>query len=242
MSEIPWCPDPVPPADEPQGCRNSGADSAYSYLCEQGWTPLLITGTIRDFLTRQWSDPANVTTPILKKQLWSEGPDTGILIESSARFRADVVAKSPSIFIKRNSVKLEIPGMFGGESLGAGNIAYANEKGAHHIFDAWVTGSHTLFCVSSLPAATETLAIEVLIQVLTFSPVFRRQLELHGFMPFEMGPVQPLKSADDRYVVPITIAWTYQHSWDLFEESLPLQKVELIPKFDQNGGLVLSSF
>lgn len=238
MNTADWCPTPV----ESQPRDPAGVQSTFnfSYLCENGWQPLLITGFLRDLLVRQWSNPLNIISPEMKQYIWKEGPDTGILIESVHRYRADVVEKRPAIMIKRNSFRNMQLG-FAGQIFGAGMAAYQNEKGAISRHATIFTGSHTLFCIHKTGASAEILAAEVLGHVTAFCWPIRRDLGLRQFSVTEVGNIQQLEEASENHVVPITIGWGYEFTWQLKEESLPLQSVSLTSLLGVDGELGLGT-
>jgi hypothetical protein len=224
MSTADWCPDPIEPAQKDACSTQSTID--ISYLCDNGWQPLLITGFLRDFLIRHWADPQNIIAPELKKFVWSEQPTSGILIESVHRYRADIVEKRPAIMIKRNSFRNMQTGI-SGQIFGGGFVAYENEKGAVSQHTTLFVGSHTLFCIHGSGASTEILATEVMLQLTAFLHPIRMNLGLRQFSVAEVGAIQELEEAKETYVVPITVGWGYEHTWELKDDSLPLQSISL---------------
>jgi len=230
-----WCPDNVPP----ESTIDSGQIQSLqqiSYLCDRGLTPHVLTGFFRDFLAVMWSTADNIVNPVLRKHLWNESAGSGILIENVTRFRADVVEKQPAIMIKRNSIKFVPIGLDDGLIYGNWSDGTNNQVGAFQNHNLLITGSHTLFCIGELGMA-EALSHEVLMHVLELCPAFRRDLDLVACLPVELGAVQKLAGTKDRLVAPITVAWQYAHEWQLYEESHPLQRVELNPRFDTDGSL-----
>jgi hypothetical protein len=197
-----------------------------SYLCDNGWQPLLITGFLRDLLVRQWANPQNIVSPEMKQYVWSEQASSGILIESVHRYRADLVEKRPAIMIKRNSFR-NIQLGFAGLNNGAGIAAYPNEKGAISRHQTLFVGSHTLFCIHGTGASAEILASEVMSHLVACLYPIRRHLGLRQFSVTEVGAIQELEESNENYVIPITVGWGYEHVWELKEESLPLQSVSL---------------
>lgn len=219
-----WCPTPgTAPTKDPANVQST---VNVSYLCENGWQPLLITGFFRDALIRQWSNAANIVAPEMKQYLWSEQPGSGILIESVFRYRPEMVEKRPAIMIKRNSMRNMPIGM---NSLitGVGANEYQTERGAIERYTTLFVGSHTFFCIHRSGAATEMLATEVLTHMVESMPPIRRFLGLRQFAVTEFGAIQELEESTENFVIPITIGWCYDHTWELREESLPLQSIAL---------------
>ena len=224
MSTADWCPPAgTPPSKD--ACRTQSTVDI-SYLCDNGWQPLLITGFLRDLLVRQWANPQNIVSPEMKQYGWSEQASSGILIESVHRYRADLVEKRPAIMIKRNSFRNMQLG-FAGLNNGAGIAAYPNEKGAISRHQTLFVGSHTLFCIHGTGASAEILASEVMSHLVACLYPIRRHLGLRQFSVTEVGAIQELEESNENYVVPITVGWGYEHTWQLREESLPLQSVSL---------------
>ncbi len=224
MSIPDWCPTPDTPPSKDDFGTQSLIDT--SYLCNNGWQPLLITGFLRDLLVRQWSNSQNIVIPENKQYLWSEGDTSGILIESVYRYRADLVQLRPAIMIKRNSFRNMQTG-FGGQIMGGGMVAYENEKGAISRHTTLFVGSHTLFCIHGTGASTELLATEVMTHLVACLHPIRQHLGLRQFSVTEVGAIQEIEESSENYVVPITIGWGYEHTWELKEQSLPLQAVNL---------------
>ena len=232
-----WCPGNVP--DPPDNNDNSAAIRKLSYLCDNGWTPVVLTGFFRDFLADQWSRAENIINPVFKAYLWNETVTSGILIENTTRFRADLVEKLPAIMIKRNKFSTQKIGINDGLSRSLSNSAYPTQIGAHNVHTTAIVGSHTLFCLGGTAAMADGIAMEVVHHVMELCPALRQQLQLAGCSLAEVGPVQKVKGSVERFGVPVTVAWYYLHSWDLYEESLPLQGVELKPRFTPDGRLTL---
>lgn len=233
-----WCPDPVPPPQKDPNETQSIVD--ISFLCENGWQPLLITGFLRDILVRQWANPQNIIAPEMQQYLWRETPDSGILIESVHRYRADLIGKRPAIMIKRNTFK-SMPLGFAGQIFGGGFNAFENEKGAITAQTTLFVGSHTLFCIHDSGAATEILATEVMTYLTSFSLPIRRELGLRQFAVAEVGDIQELEESSENYVVPITVGWGYEFNWAIHDGSLPLGGISLTSFLGENGELALAT-
>ena len=55
----------------------------------------------------------------------------------------------------------------------------------------------------------------------------RQHLGLRQFSVTEVGDIQEIEESTENYVVPITVGWGYEHTWQLKLESLPLQDVSI---------------
>jgi len=228
VSEQDWCATPLqPPAPgQPGSTKLPEVQQAFSLssLCSRGWQPVMLTGFLRNFLMDQWSSPVNIFNFDLQQFVWSQGPDSGILIESVTRFVPETVGKRPAILIKRNRMKFTEMGL-GGRVQGV--IDTPTEKGAITEHTSSVAGSHTLFCLHYTGMTAEMLATEVTSQVLEFSLPIRSKLDLQQFAVLEVGAVHKLREGADSFVVPITIGWTYEAAWRLKLQSLPLKTFQL---------------
>lgn len=234
MSTAEWCPTPGSPPNK-DACGTQSTVNV-NYLCENGWQPLLITGFLRGVLTRQWSSPQNIISPEMKQYVWSEGQTTGILIESVHRYKPDRVGQRPSIMIKRNSYR-NIQTGFNGEIFGGGLAAYETEKGAISRHTTLFVGSHTLFCIHGTGASTEILAEEVKAHLVACLLPIRRNLGLRQFSVTEVGAIQELEESSENYVIPITVGWGYEHTWQLRLESLPLQSMSITGLLGESSSL-----
>jgi hypothetical protein len=176
----------------------------------------------------------------MKQYVWSERADSGILIESVYRYRADLVEKRPAIMLKRNGYRNNPIG-FSGQSFGSGFAVHQNEKGAFEYYTTLFVGSHTLFCIHGTGASTEMLATEVQGHLIDLMPVIRSQLGLRQFTVTEVGAIQELEESSENYVIPLTVGWCYEHNWRLKKESLPLQGVSLASIFGPDYKVSIAS-
>jgi hypothetical protein len=100
-----------------------------SALCSMGWRPLMITGLLRNLLTRHFSDPLQVEEPDLRHLVWREDVRTGILIESVGRWRGELVEKRPAVIIKKHARQ--------NIRIGIGDKAGADEQGQQQYQTFW---------------------------------------------------------------------------------------------------------
>jgi hypothetical protein len=219
-----WC-QTTPPTPK-EACETQNPYFEPDSLCENGWQPLLLTGLFRDMLIRHFSDPKELRSEDLRQFIWKPGADSGILIESAYRWRGDLVEKRPAILVKRNAYRQRRLGIRD-EIIGAGtdSALFKNERGAHTIHTVNWMGSHTIFCIHGTGASCEILASEVVDELTVFTPAIRQQLLLEDFQVTEVGEISELEEATENYVIPITVGWVYNKTWQLKLESLPLRKV-----------------
>ncbi len=187
----------------------------------------MITGLLRDMLTKHFAEPLSIEEPDLRRLVWSEGDRTGILIESIYRWRGDLVEKRPAVIIKPNSRK--------NVRVGLGDVWRATEQGNIQYQTFWV-GSHTLFCIRESGASVDILATEVQRELTQFADDIKRYLGLYQWQVTEVGAVAEVQEARETFVVPITVGWTYSEMWEVRPEALKLRKVPLSVLLD--GALI----
>lgn len=195
-----------------------------------GWRHLMITGLIRDRLARHFAEPMQIEEPDLRHLVWRESERTGILIESIHRWRGELVEKRPAVIIKPNGRR--------NVRLGIQDYAGADGQGNRQYQTFWV-GSHTLFCIHGSGASADILSTEVQRELGEFHPVMTGYLNLFSWQVTEVGGVAELEEAEESFVVPVTVAWTYTEMWKINLEALKLRKVPLGVLLD--GALVQST-
>ena len=219
-----WCETTTPSSKDPAHTQSPYYEP--DSLCENGWQPLLLTGMFRDMLIRHFSTKESIRANDLKQFIWKEDASSGIVIESVYRWRGDLVEKRPAILVKRNAYRQSRLGI--NDSIigvGASGSLYKNERGAIHLHTVNWVGSHTIFCIHGTGASCEILASEVVDELTMFSPAIRQQLLLMDFQVTEVGAISELEEASENYVIPVTVGWVYNKTWELFEDSLPLREV-----------------
>ncbi len=190
-------------------------------ICHQGWQPILLTGVLRDMLTRHFATPLNIEHDDLRPLVWREDERTRILIESLYRRRADLVGKLPAVFIKQNARQ--------NLRLAIGEVAGVDSRGMIEYATFWV-GSHTLFVLHGSGAGAEILATEVQREIHQWHPVITDYLGLLRFAVTEVGEIAEVEEARETFVVPVTVGWAYQELWRIDVETpkhyrLPLSAV-----------------
>lgn len=192
-----------------------------SSLCSLLPRPLLLTGVFRDILTRQFISAAYIEQPELKNLLWKDGHDTGILIESVHRWVPTVTEKRPAVIVKRNAYQ--------NVRRGIGDVRQgpsADRDGFEHFVTFW-TGSHTLFCIGATGGQAELLGAEVQRHMTQFAPVIARLLDFKQLRAMQSGPVAELEEAQENFVVPVTVGYTYEERWVIRPEVPLLTNVSL---------------
>lgn len=189
-----------------------------SNLCSKGWRPIMLTGLLRDLLTRHFQ-PRLVEDTDLRSLIWREdAKDTKILIESIHRWRGELVEFRPAIIVKRNTYQ--------NMRIGIGDLVGADGRGQNRYSTFWV-GSHTVFCIHGTGAGVEILATEVQRELTQFAPELRKTLGLKKWSVTEVGAISEVEEAKESFVVPITVGWAYEENWTIELESPKLRRIGL---------------
>ena len=189
--------------------------------------PILLTGFFRDHFARHFgalpSDTAakGVEQKSLQHLIWRDGERTSILIESLTRWDPTTTGNRPAILIKRNAYK--------NRRVGSGDrkqAPSADQHGHAHFGTFWV-GSHTLFCLGESGAQAEALSTEVRRDLAEFAPAILKTFYLHRFQVVEVGPISELEESTENFMVPVTIGWAFQESWQLLQQAPRLKTISL---------------
>ncbi len=191
-------------------------------VCALG--PLLQTMSqlFRVWQIYHFADPVNIRIPILKDRIWRRDPKvTGIVIEPHTSYRVDLTENRPGIIIKRGK-------WTSGPQAGIDNRMMGENPidGSEHYAAQW-QGSHTFFCISSEPVEAELLASEVYLDLREYGPVVRRYLGLHKFAVAEADEIAKLEEGGKNYVVPVSVAYTIEQSWQLKQDAPFFKRLDL---------------
>ena len=193
-----------------------------SALCSLGPRPHIITGFLRQWLISHFSKETRIEHPELRGKLWKAiGTETEIEIESITRWKPETTEFRPSIIIARNDWKILRFGI---------NDQMMGERwdftGIEH-FAAYLEGSHTLFCISSVATEAEILGAEVYREMMQFGPKIREELDLKRFVVVGVGKLFELEEARSNYAVPVTVAYGIEERWQLIPHAPFLKRIVL---------------
>lgn len=186
-----------------------------SSLCSLLPRAVLLTGVFRDILTRHFIAADQIENPILKDLIWKKTDDTGILIESVHNWKPSTTEKRPAVIVKRNAYQQRKRAV-GNRRMGP----HADKEGFEHFVTYW-EGSHTLFCLGGSGAQAEHLGAEVQRHMNQFADPIQVSLDLLQFMVMQAGPVAELEEAQENFVVPVTIGYSYEERW-VIKPQVPL--------------------
>lgn len=178
----------------------------------------MITGLLKDLLSKHFSDPLRIEEPDLRNLVWQEGVRTGMLIESIGRWRDDLVEKRPALIIKPNGRK--------NIRVGIADRAGATIEG-FELFQTFWAGSHTVFSLATSLAACEILATEAQRQLTQFHSRMIGYLNLYAWQVVEVGAPFEVEEATETIAMPINVSWVYDEHWQVAQESLKLGTVSL---------------
>jgi hypothetical protein len=193
-----------------------------SALCSFGQTPRMLTGVIRQILTQHFADPDQISDAHLREFLeregaWSPGLDSGIYIESIARWRPELTEARPAIIIKE--------GDWVWRRVGIGDFSGADPRDGRRYFAGLWKGTHTVFAIGNEGAETQILAAEFAKLLAWYGPIITDQMNLHRWMVIKIGALSALKEATENYVVPVDIAYVAEEAWSLQEDAPRLKRI-----------------
>lgn len=192
-----------------------------SSLCSLLNRPIILTGVFRDVLARHFTTAGYVEESDLKHLIWKEAAESPILIETIHRWVPEKTERRPGVVVKRNAYQ--------NQRRGIGDLRQgppADLDGNPHYVTFW-TGSHTLFCIGGTGAQAELLGTEVQRELTQFGPEIARVLDLKRIQVTQVGAVAELEEAQENFVVPVTVGYTYEERWILRLQAPRLAPISL---------------
>ena len=190
----------------------------YSNPCSFGLTPILMTGFILQWLGDHFSRRQNVEHPELRDILWRADTRNGILIASITDWNPAAIENRPAVIVKRNAWQPE--------RLAIDDRLTPSPDG-YERYCMLMRGSHTIFCLAGEGGEVEVLGAEVFRELLMFSSLIRRTLDLKRFSVSELGPVHELQEATENFAVPITVAYVSELRWSIEQDAPKLKRFVL---------------
>lgn len=184
--------------------------SWFEEICKKLPSLILTDGWIKLWLIKHFENNARLenqdpNSP-LRRYIWTPGPDTQIVIEDYSKWKPEMTERRPALIIKRNAWKVL--------KLGIGDkwLGHTDEKG--NVFhEIAIQGSSTIFCISNTGAETEILADEVFRELVGFSQLVRKALNLLMLKVEDIGELVILDESRENFVIPITLNYAYDHKW-----------------------------
>ena len=170
-------------------------------------TQLPMTGALCRFLATHFSTANNIQTELLKQYVYSDDHSkTEILIQPHYKWLTSIAQMRPALIVKRGPLSPKRIAITDGYTMDKDNGASKS---------VFVSGSHTIFCVSDQGGSAELLSEEVFQVLVEFAPLIRADFCLQGFFVGSLGEVSILEEFDEHFVVPIVVTWVKQNAWAL---------------------------
>ncbi len=196
----------------PEGSAPENRFPSVSSVCSIGMRPYVMTGFLRRLLIQHYADPECVADVVMRTRFqgangWKSDTSTGLYIESITRWRSELAENRPGLVIKRNAWRWE-------------RVTIGSQAGSEYVegkrqFHGFWYGSHTIFALADKAAEAELLANETVAMLLQYSPLVTEQMELHRFIPVEIGALAQVEESTKNYAVPITFAYVAEENWIL---------------------------
>jgi hypothetical protein len=182
------------------------------------WTPLKLSGWLRQWLIQHFSVASNITFTDLQQRIWKSDETTGILIEDVGRWRPELTEKRPALILKRQRLQgLQIG--IGNRMMGGGPVDNTRER-----FSVLFRGAHSIFCLAGEPGEVELLAAETYREILHFAPKHVERLGLVKITPPVIEAMGILEEASQNFVVPISFSYAFWDSWEIVPKDTSLLK------------------
>ena len=213
-------------------------DPEPSALCTIGRPPLVMTGALLWILRRHFANVDYIQDSMLKQYVWSkDATSSQIMIEPITKWPGaptQTTQLRPALYVKRNTygrIKLGIGDRYmpGGKPVvdNSGELS-DNALNSGSKFEVIIAGSHTVFCLGGTGAEAESIGTEVFFELLEFTPLIRRDLDLNKFQVMEMGSVSKLEESKEHWAVPVVVTYMFNHVWELKQDAPILKGVSLI--------------
>jgi len=148
---------------------------------------------------------------LIRDGAWSNGADTGIVIESLHVWRPELTEAKPALILKE--------GTWNWKRLGIGDRLGTDYKTGTETFAGMWAGSHVIFALGKQGAEAQSIAIEAMKCLLMYQTQISEQFEMARFVPVSIGEVSALKESTETYVVPLTVAYNVFETWKLTPEA-----------------------
>jgi hypothetical protein len=214
------------------GASTQFLDVDPSSLCTTGKNPLNLTGIILWVLRRHFSKESYIQNASLQGYIWAAQPantnaqvsGSDILIESVEKVAGQpeqYVQQRPALLVKRNRLAPTKLG-FGDRYMRASQPGLDCRRSCKDYaldtddrYEVLLVGSHTVFCVAGTGGEAEALGTESFFELVEFTQLIRKDMDLSRFQIQELGAVAKLEESKEHFVVPIVAMYSYFHTWHL---------------------------
>lgn len=199
---------------------------ALSALRSFGYTPLLVTGTLRQLLLQHFADPDHIQNGRLRKYLedagvWQTPGQIALVIESAARWMPEKAGVRPAILLKEGNWEYN--------QMLIGNLAWVEADTGEEVSLGMWRGTHTILVIGVDAAETQVLATEIAKLLVWFAKTIANALELHDFRLVQIGETHALQESREHYVVPLQLTYAAEERWSVHRDAPRTQKIQLSP-------------
>jgi hypothetical protein len=200
---------------------------------------MLMTGILTKLLQYQFSDPDNITNPILRCYRWQEdnacynnsdsegGGSGGIWIGPGYSEDSEGVQASPAMYVKREGTKNSV--------ISQKNISVPSLNAAGlfpgTLHQVNVEGVHSIICKAKTGAAADALGQEVFSRFLHYQSVIRDDFKLGKFFTTSLSDVKEIaqnQEADSGFYTVVRIEWAYVYRWYLRKEGPKIKRTHFL--------------
>lgn len=216
-------PDP-PPVDMPPKTM-VGLD-LLSSVCSTNYVMNTLTGVVVALLRTHFSDVNGlafngsleyrqvngVQTPIneLQYYIWKlDEKVSPIMIEPAWKYKTINIQQRPALLVKRGRLVPQKFALADGWTMGPSPTGKV--RGALQTKN--LEGTHTIFCVGGSGAEAELLAAEVFDYFQSFAQILRQELKMLSFDVQSVEEVSHFEEFNDKFVVPVVLAYTANRTW-----------------------------
>jgi hypothetical protein len=201
-------------------------DVEVSSLCSTGLRPHILTGVVLRLLTRHFSTTRGIQDPRLQGYIWDDDPRTSkILIVPVWRWLTAGSEARPALVVKRNALRPRQLALADGQALVAGIDADRIPADHEAVAQIAVVGSHTIFAIATNPAEVELLSTEVWIRLIQYAQAIQTEFGFNRFRVAEIGALSKVEESSEKFVVPVTVAYTYVDAWSVWSASPFLKRL-----------------
>jgi len=222
----------MPHLDEPDWPAENDAQRVEddpSAVCNQRFSPSIVTGLLLRALQAHFSDGDNIRDPKLKGLIWTESSPAGDAIDSEIDIAPMHIRDSrrpeqrPAIYVRREKLAVrklplqsKVPTSLDGKGL------FSGEK-----YVVPVVGTHLIRCVAKSAFAADRLGEEVFYFLLEYCPALLADfpfsdLDITGLN----APVKVVEDSSECFAVDVVLNWTHLHGWTMKTVAPILKKVK----------------
>ena len=204
-------------------------DPAASALETSGVLPYSFTGILLQLIRGQFASVSNILEPQLKQYIWTDDiRKTPIIIIPTWQWTLQSLQKRPAIVIRRNAVQYTRIALGDGAAVVGETDMDKLPVNAPATYSEQAAGSHTIVCISELPAAAELLALEVSSRLRQYQPRIRSELGLNRLHISAVGPVAKLEESSEYFAVEVNVDYVYIEAWELPSDAPYLKRLDYV--------------